>query len=428
MRVLIIGSGGREHALTWKLKKSEKVSEIFVAPGNGGTAKCATNIPIKEDNIQELVKFVKEYSIDLVIPGPELPLTLGISDAMKAIGVACFGPSQWCSQLEGSKAFAKKLMVQLGIPTANYGIFHSIDEARDFIKNTGTPIVIKVDGLASGKGVFVSHTEEDALKALEYIMDKKVFGESGSTIVIEEFLEGEEVSLLAFCSADAVLPLPSVQDHKAAFDGDIGPNTGGMGVYSPAPCLPKGMLEEMSNLTILPIVREMSSQGHPYVGILYAGLMITKDGPKVLEYNIRFGDPECQVLMMRLESDLITLIESCLTGSLSDINLKVHPGSALGVVVVADGYPDTYPKGMLIEGIEKVKEQKGIEVFHSGTQLNNGQLYSNGGRILCVTSSSSALLKAQQDVYQAIKMIHIEKSRYRTDIGLKGLRYKNEIC
>lgn len=426
MKVLVIGSGGREHALIWKLKKSKKVSKIFVAPGNGGTGKWATNIPIEEDNIQELVKFVKKYSIDLVIPGPELPLTLGISDSMNAIGVPCFGPTQWCAQLEGSKAFAKQLMVKVGVPTANYGIFHQIDEAKAFIKDIGTPIVIKVDGLAAGKGVFINYTEEEALNTLEYILDQKAFGTAGNNIVIEEFLEGEEVSLLAFCSGESALPLPSVQDHKAAFDGDIGPNTGGMGVYCPAPCLPTNMLEEITNLTILPILREMSKQGHPYTGILYAGLMITKDGPKVLEYNIRFGDPECQVLMMTLENDLITLIEHCLTSSLSDITLNVVSDTALGVVIVADGYPRSYPKGMLIEGINKAEKQEWIEVFHSGTRLINGHLYSNGGRILCVTSYASTLLKAQQRTYQALKMIHIEETRYRTDIGSKGLRYKNE--
>ena len=301
MRVLIIGSGGREHALSWKVARSGKAEKIYCAPGNGGTAQEGENIPLKDSDVAGLVSFAKGNVIDFVIPGPELPLTLGVVDAMTQAGIRCFGPSQWCAQLEGSKAFAKDIMQKAGVPTAACGVFTELEAAKSFVEEKGAPIVIKADGLAAGKGVVVAQTKEEALEALDQIMGG-VFGAAGSRVVIEEFLVGEEVSLLAFCDGKTALPLPSAQDHKAVFDGDTGPNTGGMGAYSPAPIVPDAELEKMADIAIRPILAEMARQGHPFTGILYAGLMMTKDGPKVLEYNVRFGDPECEPLLMRLES------------------------------------------------------------------------------------------------------------------------------
>ena len=309
MRVLIIGSGGREHALSWKVARSGKAEKIYCAPGNGGTAQEGENIPLKDSDVAGLVSFAKGNVIDFVIPGPELPLTLGVVDAMTQAGIRCFGPSQWCAQLEGSKAFAKDIMQKAGVPTAACGVFTELEAAKSFVEEKGAPIVIKADGLAAGKGVVVAQTKEEALEALDQIMGG-VFGAAGSRVVIEEFLVGEEVSLLAFCDGKTALPLPSAQDHKAVFDGDTGPNTGGMGAYSPAPIVPDAELEKMADIAIRPILAEMARQGHPFTGILYAGLMMTKDGPKVLEYNVRFGDPECEPLLMRLESDLLARIRA----------------------------------------------------------------------------------------------------------------------
>ena len=321
MRVLIIGSGGREHALSWKVARSGKAEKIYCAPGNGGTAQEGENIPLKDSDVAGLVSFAKGNVIDFVIPGPELPLTLGVVDAMTQAGIRCFGPSQWCAQLEGSKAFAKDIMQKAGVPTAACGVFTELEAAKSFVEEKGAPIVIKADGLAAGKGVVVAQTKEEALEALDQIMGG-VFGAAGSRVVIEEFLVGEEVSLLAFCDGKTALPLPSAQDHKAVFDGDTGPNTGGMGAYSPAPIVPDAELEKMADIAIRPILAEMARQGHPFTGILYAGLMMTKDGPKVLEYNVRFGDPECEPLLMRLESDLLEIMDACIDGRLDEVKLS----------------------------------------------------------------------------------------------------------
>ena len=308
MRILVIGSGGREHALTWKLKQCPHTDEIYVAPGNGGTAGIAVNVAIADSDIAGLVDFAKRKSIDLVIPGPELPLTLGVVDAMSAAGITCFGPSAACAKLEGSKSYAKEIMAAAGVPTAKAGVFSSLESAAQFAAEHGAPLVIKADGLAAGKGVIVAMTDADVQSALELMFRQNAFGQAAQKVVIEEFLQGEEVSLLCFCDGTRALPLPSAQDHKAVFDGDTGPNTGGMGAYSPAPVLPDSELEAMADIAVRPILAEMSRRGTPFKGILYAGLMMTKDGPKVLEYNVRFGDPECQPLLMRLKSDLSELM------------------------------------------------------------------------------------------------------------------------
>ena len=401
MRVLIIGSGGREHALSWKIARSGKAEKLYCAPGNGGTAQEGENIPLKDSDIEGLVAFARENGVDFVIPGPELPLTLGAVDAMKAAGIRCFGPSQWCAQLEGSKAFAKDIMQKAGVPTAACGVFTELEPARAFVEEKGAPIVIKADGLAAGKGVVVAQTKEEALEALDQIMGG-AFGTAGSRVVIEEFLVGEEVSLLAFCDGTTALPLPSAQDHKAAYDGDTGPNTGGMGAYSPAPILPDTDLEAMADIAIRPVLKEMARQGHPFTGILYAGLMMTKDGPKVLEYNVRFGDPECQPLLMRLESDLLDVMGSCIDGRLSDVTLSIRHESALGVVIAAEGYPGSYAKGMEIKGIDAVDALPDTKVFQAGTKREGSRTLSSGGRVLCVTALGAGLADAQKRAYEAV--------------------------
>lgn len=421
MRVLIVGSGGREHALSWKIARSGKSEKIYCAPGNGGTAQEGENVALKDSDVAGLVAFAKENAVDFVIPGPELPLTLGLVDAMREAGIRCFGPDRWCAQLEGSKAFAKDIMEKAGVPTAACGVFTDLEAARAFVEAKGAPIVIKADGLAAGKGVIVAQSKDEALEALERIMGG-VFGQAGSRVVIEEFLEGEEVSLLAFCDGTTALPLPSAQDHKAAYDGDTGPNTGGMGAYSPAPILPDADLEAMADIAIRPVLREMARQGHPFTGILYAGLMITADGPKVLEYNVRFGDPECQPLLMRLESDLLDVMGACIDGRLADVALAIRPESALGVVIAAEGYPGDYEKGMEIKGIDAVDALRDSKVFQAGTKLAGSRTLSNGGRVLCVTALGADLAEAQKRAYEAVARIDMEKSRHRSDIGAKGLR------
>lgn len=422
MRVLVIGSGGREHALVWKLKQSPLVDEVYAAPGNGGTAReGAVNIDIRADDIAGLVTFARREEIGLVVPGPELALTLGITDAMKEAGIPCFGPDGYCARLEGSKAFAKDIMQRAGVPTAACAVFEDLDAARAHVQNVGAPLVVKADGLAAGKGVVVAQTTEEALAALDDIMGRKAFGAAGSRVVIEECLIGEEASFLCLCDGLRAVPLPSAQDHKAVYDGDKGPNTGGMGAYSPAPILPDADAERMADLVARPILRELAKDGHPFVGVLYAGLMMTADGPKVLEYNTRFGDPECQPLLMRLDGDLVDIMQAALTGDLSAVPVRQKPESALGVVVCAKGYPQSYPKGMPIEGLDEA-EADGAKVFHSGTVIENGVCKANGGRVLCVTALGKTLAEAQAKAYKAVDKIRMPDSFHRSDIGDKGIR------
>ena len=422
MRVLVIGSGGREHALVWKLKQSPLVDEVYAAPGNGGTAReGAVNIDIRADDIAGLVTFARREEIGLVVPGPELALTLGITDAMKEAGIPCFGPDGYCARLEGSKAFAKNIMQRAGVPTAACAVFEDLDAARAHVQKVGAPLVVKADGLAAGKGVVVAQTTEEALAALDDIMGRKAFGAAGSRVVIEECLIGEEASFLCLCDGLRAVPLPSAQDHKAVYDGDKGPNTGGMGAYSPAPILPDEDAERMADLVARPILRELAKDGHPFVGVLYAGLMMTADGPKVLEYNTRFGDPECQPLLMRLDGDLVDIMQAALAGDLSAVPVRQKPESALGVVVCAKGYPQSYPKGMPIEGLDEA-EADGAKVFHSGTVIENGVCKANGGRVLCVTALGKTLAEAQAKAYKAVDKIRMPDSFHRSDIGDKGIR------
>lgn len=422
MRVLVIGSGGREHALVWKLKQSAAVTDVLVAPGNGGTAaEGARNVPVKVDDLDGLVELARREAVDLVVPGPELPLTLGITDRMREAGIPCFGPDRYCAQLEGSKAFAKAIMQRAGVPTADCAVFTDAEAALAHVRAKGAPLVVKADGLAAGKGVVVARTTEEALEAVRNIMCQHAFGAAGDRVVIEECLVGEEASFLCFCDGEKAVPLPSAQDHKAIYDGDQGPNTGGMGAYSPAPVLPDSEARRMADLVALPILRELARDGHPFVGILYAGLMMTAQGPRVLEYNVRFGDPECQPLLMRLEADLPAVMLDCVNGRLDPATLRYTPRTALGVVVAASGYPGTYSKGMPITGIAEADALPGVKVFHSGTALRDGQVVSDGGRVLCVTALGDTLALARDVAYAALEHVHMPDSYHRSDIGQKGI-------
>lgn len=419
MRVLIIGSGGREHALAWKLALSPLVDKIFIAPGNGGTSEAGENVNIAADDIDSLVNFAKKEDIDLVAPGPELPLTLGITDAMNKAGIKCFGPDAFCAQMEGSKSFAKEIMAKAGVPTAKAKTFTDAAAAKEYIQNGPAKVVVKADGLAAGKGVIVAQNKAEALAAIEDMLVRNAFGNAGAKVLIEEMLEGEEVSLLAFCDGDYAAPLPSAQDHKAAYDDDTGPNTGGMGAYSPAPILPDSQLQQMVDTVIRPILKTLKEEGHPFKGVLYAGLMITKDGPKVLEYNARFGDPECQPLLSRLTSDLASHMLACCDGKLQEEQITFSPQSAVGIVLASEGYPGKYAKGMPIANIEEA--EKCAKAFHSGTKRSDSGLKSDGGRVLCVTALGDTLAAARDKAYEAISRIEMPHSRYRKDIADKGL-------
>ncbi|MDR3319851.1 MAG: phosphoribosylamine--glycine ligase [Desulfovibrio sp.] len=423
MRILVIGSGGREHALVWKLGQSPLADKIFVAPGNGGTElEGVTNTMTAADDIDGLVALSQKEKIDLVVPGPELPLTLGIVDRLRHVGIPAFGPDSFCARLEGSKSFAKQIMTKTGVPTANYTIFNDVEAAKNHIVKFGAPVVIKADGLAAGKGVVVAKNSREALQAVEDIMSARAFGAAGEKVIIEDRLQGEEVSLLCFCDGRHAVPLPSAQDHKAAFDNDQGPNTGGMGAYSPAPLLRSADLEKMADLTVRPVLEELAASGHPFTGILYAGLMLTPDGPCVLEYNTRFGDPECQPLLMRLHGDLAQIMMDCVNGSLDPTSISWSKDTALGVVLAAGGYPHSYSRGLMINGIEEAETFQVVKIFHSGSIIKDHALISSGGRVLCVTALGEDLAKAQATAYAALEKIRMRDGFYRRDIGDKGLR------
>ena len=422
MKILVVGSGGREHALCWKLAQSSKVDSILCAPGNGGTAQIGQNIAIKDDDIPALVSLAKEEEVDLVVVGPEMPLVLGLENALQQEGIPCFGPNAFAANLEGSKAFSKNVMADAGVPTAPFRVFDEFEAAVSFIKEKGTPIVVKADGLAAGKGVVVAQTEEEAIEAVEEMMVKRAFGAAGERVVIEEALKGEEASFLAFCDGINYAMLPSSQDHKAVGEGDTGPNTGGMGAYSPAPILPKDKYAETAELCIKPILRHLAAKGQPFKGVLYAGLMYTEDGPSVLEYNVRFGDPECQPLLMRLETDLLEIMFACIDGKLDQMDVKSTSQTACGVVMAADGYPGPYPKGMEITGLDEADAMDGVKVFQAGTKVDGDKIVSSGGRVLCVTALGDDLAAARKKAYEAVDKVHFEKSYYRRDIAAKGLK------
>ncbi|MFW5722650.1 MAG: phosphoribosylamine--glycine ligase [Desulfohalobiaceae bacterium] len=422
MRVLVVGSGGREHALAWKLKQSPLVREIIVAPGNGGTAAVGENVPVKHDDLPGMVSLARKRKCDLVVVGPELPLVLGLSNALDKEGIPCFGPTAYPAQLEGSKAFAKSLMREAEVPTADFRVFEDYDQARAYLQEHSLPVVVKADGLAAGKGVVICQTREEALEALDDMMRKRVFGTAGERVVIEEALHGEEASFLAFCDGEDIVAMPSSQDHKPIGEGDTGLNTGGMGAYSPAPILPPERYGEINDLVITPLVRHLASVDNPFKGILYAGLMFTAQGPRVLEYNVRFGDPECQPLLMRLESDLAEILLACVQGRLKDVTVSWSEKTSICVVMAAGGYPRKYDRGMPIQGIEDADRMEDVKVFHAGTTLQDGQVLAAGGRVLGVTALGDDLTRAKQTAYAAVERIHFDGQYYRRDIGDKGIR------
>ncbi|WP_339148737.1 MULTISPECIES: phosphoribosylamine--glycine ligase [unclassified Sutcliffiella] len=419
MKVLVIGKGGREHAIAWKFAQSPSVSEIFIAPGNVGMQAIGNLVPIQESDTDALVHFAKVNKIDLTMVGPEVPLLNGIVDAFQAEGLLVFGPTKAAALIEGSKGFAKDLMKKYGIPTAGYETFTEYEEARAYIESKGAPIVLKADGLAAGKGVVVAMTEKEALDAVYEMMAQSKFGEASAKLVVEEFLEGEEFSFMAFVNGEKVYPMVIAQDHKRAYDGDQGPNTGGMGAYSPVPQIPDSVVEEALQTVLLPTANAMVNEGRPFVGILYAGLILTKQGPKVIEFNARFGDPETQVVLPRLESDLGEVLTGVLRGE--DLELKWSEKSVVGVVMASIGYPEAYENGAVIEGLDQVAEQGSGLVFHAGTEARDGKLLTNGGRVLLVAAQSDSLEKAQKTAYEELSKVKCENLFYRRDIANKAI-------
>ncbi len=424
MKILIVGSGGREHALGWKASQSAKVETVYVAPGNAGTAleDKLTNIDIPVENIDALLNFAQQENIDLTIIGPEVPLVAGIVDVFQAAGLKCFGPSAKAAQLEGSKKFCKDFMARHKIPTAEYQTFTEQDAAIEYIRHKGAPIVVKADGLAAGKGVIVAQTEAEAIAAVKDMLSGNSFGAAGSRVVIEEFLTGEEASFIVIADGVQALPMASSQDHKARDNGDKGPNTGGMGAYSPAPIVTDVVHQRVMDEVINPTLKGMADDGMPYTGFLYAGLMISPEGGlKVLEYNCRFGDPETQPIMLRLQSDLVTLCEAALNQDLANTHTQWDERCALGVVLAAGGYPDSYRKGDVISGLPET-EMSDSKVFHAGTRLIDGKVVTNGGRVLCACALGDTIQEAQQKAYALSHKITWDNVYYRTDIGFKALR------
>ncbi|MDW3096073.1 MAG: phosphoribosylamine--glycine ligase [Gammaproteobacteria bacterium] len=422
--ILVVGSGGREHALAWKFAQSPNTHKVYVAPGNAGTAleDGIENINISSDDINSLLTFAKDSNIDLTVVGPEAPLVAGIVDQFKSAGLTIFGPKQFNAQLEGSKSFAKQFMHHCNIPTANYKEFTDVSQAITYLSNQSFPIVIKADGLAAGKGVVIAQDNNEAVTTVESMLTGNAHGEAGKKIVIEEFIEGEEVSFICLVDHDTVIPLASSQDHKARDNGDLGPNTGGMGAYSPAPLVTEELHSKIISDVIRPTVQGFIDEGHPYQGFLYAGLMITAQGePKVLEFNCRFGDPETQPILMRLQSDLFELCWDAARNQLKETNLRWNPQTALGVVMAAGGYPFSYEKGESISGIENVNTQH-TKVFHAGTTLKGSSITTSGGRVLCVTSLGDDIKSAQQNAYQDVKSINWKDVYYRDDIGFKAIK------
>lgn len=424
MRVLVVGGGGREHALVWKLAQSPRVKKIYCAPGNPGIAELAECVNISAENIGALCGFAREHEIDLTVVGPEKPLTEGIVDYFEDEGLKVFGPSQAAAQLEGSKTFAKELMKKYRIPTADFAVFSSAAEARAYVESKGTGIVVKADGLAAGKGVVVAGTVAEAVEAIDEIMQKRVFGDAGNQVVLEEMLIGEEASLLAFTDGVTVVPMVAAQDHKRAGDGDTGPNTGGMGAYAPAPVVTPELLAQIQQEILQPIVDGMRQEGILYRGCLYAGLMITAQGPKVIEFNARFGDPETQVVLPLLVGDLLPVLEACIAGTLKDCKVLWRQGATVCVVAAAGGYPGNYNKGDIIHGLERAAA-KGAVVFHAGTAHADQGVMTHGGRVLGVTAVAEDIAAAVKTVYQAITEIQFNGMHYRRDIAHRALN-KNQ--
>jgi len=422
MDVLLIGSGGREHAVAWKLKQSRELGKLYIAPGNGGTAQCGENVAIQDHDVPALVRFAREKRVGLVVVGPEDPLAAGVVDALEAGGIKAFGPSGPAAQLEADKAFAKQLMRSCAVSTAEARIFDRFSDAKAYIASRDEPVVVKAAGLAKGKGVVVCDDPADAILAAEKIMVDRVFGSAGDRIVVEDKLLGEEASILAFVDGRNIYLMESTQDHKAIGDGDTGPNTGGMGAYSPAPVVTDEMMNRISREILVPIVDAMNRNGTPYKGVLYAGVMITSGGPRVLEFNVRFGDPETQPLLMRLQSDLIEVCRAVCDGRLDEVFLKWDPRPAVCVVMASGGYPGDYEKGKVIRGLEEAGALEDVIVFHAGTQLKGGEVVTSGGRVLGVTALGADIAKAKTRAYEAVDRIHFDGAYYRHDIADKAIR------
>jgi phosphoribosylamine--glycine ligase len=421
MKILIVGGGGREHALAWKVSLSPKVTKIYAAPGNAGIAQLAECVPIKADDISGLLAFARAHAVDLTIVGPEGPLSAGIVDEFTKAGLRIFGPSGRAALIEGSKQFSKDLMKKYEIPTAEYAVFTEKAEAEAYVREKGAPIVVKADGLAAGKGVVVAETVEEALKAVDLIMAQKAFGKAGERVVIEECLKGEEASFMAFSDGKTVLPMASSQDHKRVFDADKGPNTGGMGAYSPAPVVTRKLERQVMDTIMIPTVRAMEKEGRLFKGVLYAGLMIHNGEAKVLEFNARFGDPETQPIMARLDTDLLDIIEAILDGRLSKLEITWKPDSAVCVVIASGGYPGSYDKGREILGLDQAATRNNVIVFHSGTSLRNGRVVTDGGRVLGVTGLGPVIAAAIDNAYAAVRDIAFDGAHFRHDIGARAL-------
>lgn len=421
MNILVIGGGGREHALTWKIAQSPMVDALYCAPGNPGIGKVAECVPIDVLDFDKLREFAREKKVDLALVGPERPLIRGLSDMLREDGLLVFGPSAAAAKLEGSKAFAKRIMMDAGVPTGGYAEFDDFDDAVAYLREQGIPIVVKADGDAEGKGVTVARTMADAERALrECLLDDR-FGAAGRHVVIEECLCGEEVSLLAFSDGKRLIRMVPSQDHKPAYDNDQGPNTGGMGAYSPVPLVTPEIIDRIEQGTLERTVAAMTEAGAPYSGVLYAGLMMRGDEPQVLEYNVRFGDPETQVIMPRMKSDIVPVLEACARGDLSDVEVEWTEDACVTVVMASGGYPGSYTKGYPIEGLDRAEQEPGVVVFHAGTAEKNGEIVTNGGRVLGVTATAQDLPQAIQKAYEAVRQISFQDAHYRSDIGQKAL-------
>lgn len=422
MKILVIGSGGREHALVWKLSQSPRVKKIYCAPGSAAIGELAELVAIGPDQIQQLAEFAAREQIDLTLVGPELPLTLGIANVFSAQHLRLFGPDRAAAQLEGSKGFAKELLKENHIPTASFGVFIDPASAQKFLSQQPPPYVVKADGLAAGKGVFICASREEAEATIDEILVQKTFGQAGERVVVEEFLEGEEASFMVLTDGEHILPLATSQDHKRVFDNDQGPNTGGMGAYSPAPVVTPAIHQRILNEILIPLLAGLNKRGICYRGVIYVGLMITKNGPKVLEFNVRFGDPECQPIMMRLKSDLVPLLEATIDGKLDQVRPEWHDDPAVCVVLCARGYPGAYEKGSEIHGLETLKAWKKGFVFHAGTTKSNDRWLTSGGRVLGVTARGSNVAEAVREAYHGIREISWDGMHYRIDIGQRALK------
>lgn len=420
MNILLIGSGGREHALAWSLAKSPVLNELYVAPGNAGIEQIAKCVALDPTDHRSIIDFCRLHDINFIVIGPEAPLVDGLADSLTHAGLRVFGPSFAAAQLEGSKGFTKDMCARANVPTAAYGRFSDAESAKAYVREQGAPIVVKADGLAAGKGVIMAMSEQEALDAVDSCFDG-AFGAAGAEVVIEEFMEGEEASFFVLSDGVNALPLATAQDHKRAYDNDEGPNTGGMGAYSPAPVMSEEMTERVMEEIIRPTIADMRAQGCPFQGVLYAGLMITKDGPKLIEYNVRFGDPECQVMMMRLKTDLLLILLGCAEGTLHLVDAEWHEEPAITVVMATDGYPGSYEKLTEIKGLEEASADPDVEIFHAGTVLADGKLLSNGGRVLNITARGATVSEAREKAYAAIDKIDWPKGFYRKDIGWRAV-------